>query len=90
MINKFTIKLELNEIDKALLRKLYYYRYIGHRHTSETSALRGFPKHLRKEVRRSLRKLIRLDLIWRYPSAGEMHISLNPRRIEEIRRIIEG
>jgi tRNA(Ile2) C34 agmatinyltransferase TiaS len=81
--------MEPSEIERALLRKLYYYQYIGHRHTSETSALKGFPKHLRGEVRRALRRLIRLDLIWVYPSARERHVSLNSRRIEEIRRIIE-
>ena len=81
--------MELSDIERALLRKLYYGRYIGHRHTSETSAVRGFPRHLRGEAKAALRRLIRLDLVWLYPSTGERHVSLNPRRIEEIRRLVE-
>jgi hypothetical protein len=48
----------------------------------------GFPKDRGKEVKKSLKKLVKLDLIMQYPSTGEVHISLNPRLIFEVREII--
>jgi len=80
--------MSFDEIDRALLRKLYHYGYIGHRHTESNNALRGFPKDRGKEVRKSLKKLVRLGLVMQYPSTGEIHISLNPRLIAEVREII--
>jgi len=81
--------MSFNETDIALLRKLYHYGYIGHRHTEVNNALKGFPRDRGREVKKSLRKLVRLGLIIQYPSAGEIHVSLNPRRISEIREIIK-
>jgi len=81
--------MSFDEVDVTLLRKLYHYGYIGHRHTELRNALRGFPRGRGREVKKSLRKLVRLGLIIQYPSTGEIHVSLNSRRISEIREIIK-
>jgi hypothetical protein len=80
---------EFDDYDIALMRKMYTYRYIGARHTDKISATRGFPRHKGREVKRSIRKLVRMNLIIVKLSTGQKHISLNPRMIGIIREIIK-
>jgi len=47
--------MSFSETDRALLRKLYHYGYIGHRHTEERNALKGFPRDRGREVKKSLK-----------------------------------
>ena len=81
--------MELGEIERVLLRKLFHYRYIGHRHTSITNATRGFPKDQRKQVKKAIDRLAAKGLIRKYPSTGEIHISIVQSRLDEVKRILE-
>jgi hypothetical protein len=36
--------MDFSDVEIALLRKLYHYGYIGHRHTESSNALRGIPQ----------------------------------------------
>ena len=38
--------MDFSDVEIALLRKLYHYGYIGHRHTESSNTLRGIPQGL--------------------------------------------
>jgi hypothetical protein len=67
---------------------LYYHHYVGGKHTEARNLAKGFDKRHADAVEKSIKKLILLNLIIVKKSTGQLHISLNPRRIGEIRRII--
>jgi hypothetical protein len=73
---------------KAILEKLYKLRYIGGRHTSEDNVIKGFPKHARGDIKKALKLLVREGYIIPKPTSYGLEVSLNPRTIGEIRRIL--
>mgnify|MGYP001053257356 CR=1 FL=1 len=82
----------VNEIETVVLEKLYRHGYIGGRHTAVESLVKGLPKHLRGEVKKTVKKLAREGWITQKPTSYGLQISLNPRVIPEVERIlgIEG
>jgi hypothetical protein len=78
----------LDDVDADVVRKLWRHNYIGGKHTEVRSLVRGFDKGHADAVEKSIKKLIRLNIIIAKKSTGQLHVSLNPRRIGEIRRII--
>ena len=75
-------------IRRTILKKLFRHRYIGGRHTEIRNAMKGFPPHLLKEVKKEIKNLIKEGYLLSKPSTGEIHISLNPRMLDEIIREI--
>ncbi len=92
MINKF-LKLMGREVDDAirrkLLKKLYLHRIIQHKHTSFDNLPKGFPPHLRGQVKEIAEELIREGLLLSKPTSYGLEVSLNHQRIQEIEKIIE-
>ena len=74
---------------KAILEKLYKGRYVGGRHTSEDNVIKGFPKYARGEIKKALKLLIKEGYIVPKPTSYGLEVSLNPKIIGEIRRILE-
>ncbi len=85
---KHSVLMDYNEIEITLLRKLFNNRIIGSRHTEFSSALRSFQRSEVGDVKKCLKKLIKEGLILQSKKTGELHISLNHRRIGEIKAII--
>lgn len=77
-------------IKRAILKKLFKHRYIGGKHTEIRNVIKGFPPHLLKEVKNEVKELIRKGYLYSKISTGELHVSLNPRMLNEIRKEIEG
>jgi len=77
-------------IKEDLLRKLYGKRIIGARHTSIHNLPKGFPKHLHKDVIDVAHELIKDGLLIRKPTSYGIEVSLNPRKILEIKSIIHS
>ena len=50
---------ELTPYQKKILLKLRRNFYIGHRHTSEDNVIKGFPKDIRGDIKKALKKLIK-------------------------------
>ncbi|MBS3080296.1 hypothetical protein J4221_02405 [Candidatus Pacearchaeota archaeon] len=71
-------------IKRAILKKLFRHRYIGGRHTEIRNAMKGFPPHLLKEVKKEIENLIKESYLLAKPSTGELHVSLNPRMMDKI------
>jgi hypothetical protein len=74
---------------KAILGKLYRHRYIGGRHTSIDNVPKGFPKNETRNIEKALKSLVKEDYILQKPTSYGTEICLNPRKIKEIRKIID-
>lgn len=83
-----TMTKELSRVQKAILKNLFIHKYIGKRHTSEDNAVKGFPTHEIKRVKKELKELIKSGYILQKPTAYGIEVSINPRVIQEIKEII--
>jgi len=72
-----------------ILRKMYFYGYIGGKHTSVDNLQKSFPKHERGDVKGAVKVLIKANLIIPKSTGYGQHCSLNPRMIDEIEKMIE-
>lgn len=80
----------IEKIAKTILAKLYRHGYIGRRHTSIDNLPKGFPKHLRGDVKKVAKKLNKQGLILFKPTSYGIQVSLNPRRMAEIEGMIRS
>jgi len=75
-------------LEIVILQKMYEHNLIGEKHTSEDNIPKGFPKHLRGDVKKALDKLIRKGYVLPKITSYGLEVSLNPRQIAEIRKLI--
>ena len=68
---------------------MYFYGYIGGKHTSVDNLQKSFPKHERGNVKEAVKVLIKANLIIPKSTGYGQHCSLNPRMIDEIEKMIE-
>jgi len=73
----------------TVLRKMYHYGYIGGKHTSIEALQRGFPSHAKGGVEKTIKKLVKEDLIKVHPTNYGIQYHLNPLRLQEIKEIVE-
>jgi len=78
----------LSDIQRAIIRKLYRLDYWGGRHTSIDNLQKGFKGHIKGLVKKETKELIKQGLILCKPKPDSLHVFLNPRRGNEIRRIV--
>ncbi|MBI2655263.1 hypothetical protein HYX06_02455 [Candidatus Woesearchaeota archaeon] len=73
-------------IMKRFLRKLVNLNIWGGRHTELTNLKKAIPKHLRGEkiTDESVRELVAMQFITTKQSTGEIHVSLNSAKQQEI------
>ena len=73
-------------IMKRFLRKLININIWGGRHTELTNLKKAIPKHLRGEkiTEEAIKELVNLEFITTKQSIGEIHISLNSKKQQEI------
>ena len=79
----------MNEVDieKILLRKLVYMGKWGGAHTSIDNVPKGFPKHLRGDVKEIAQKLIKQNILFAKPTNYGVEVSLNPEKKKEIEEL---
>ena len=75
-------------VKRAILRILLRRGIIGGKHLPFSLVIRGIPKHLRKIAKEVSKDLIRKGLLLVKPKPSELHISLNPRKLDEIKKIV--
>ncbi|MBI3035234.1 hypothetical protein HYY71_02840 [Candidatus Woesearchaeota archaeon] len=73
-------------IMKRFLRKLVNLDIWGGRHTELTNLKKSIPKHIRGEkvTKEAVKEIINMEFIATKQSTGEIHISLNPKKQQEI------
>ena len=84
--------MEKRAIQEKILRKLMSMKPSkwGGSHTEEKNLVRGLPTHLRgaKVVDEAIKELCQLEFLTKLKKKGEWHVSLNPRKKEEIYRFL--
>ena len=62
----------------------------GNSHTEEKNLVKGLPSHMKgsKVVDKAIKELFQLEFLTRLKKTGEWHVSLNPRKKEEIYRFL--
>ena len=80
-------------IQEKILRKLMSMNppKWGNSHTEEDNLLKGLPKHLRgtKVVQNAIDELYKMEFLTKLKKTGEWHVSLNPRKKEDIYRFLD-
>ena len=79
----------LDTLKKAVLRKMYVDKIIGGRHTAIENLKKGFPSHVRGNVDDEVKELIKDGFILPKMTSYGLQVSLNPRMIPEIERILD-
>ncbi len=74
----------IDDTSKAILRKLFYDRRIGGRHLGLEDLKRGFPSHIKGDVDKKLKKLIKDNLILQHPTSYGPQYALNPQRLQDV------
>ena len=76
---------------KRFLRKLINLDIWGGRHTELTNLKKAIPKHLRGEKMTSeaLKELINMEFMTAKQSTKDVHISLNPKKQQEIYEFVK-
>ncbi|MEK6868876.1 MAG: hypothetical protein AABX74_01490 [Nanoarchaeota archaeon] len=84
--------MEKGAIQEKILRKLMSMNppKWGDSHTEEINLVKGLPSHLRgaKFVEKAINELFQLEFLTKAKKTGEWHVSLNPRKKEEIYRFL--
>jgi len=73
---------------KKILEKLLRHEYIGGRHTAFENVSKGFPKHLVGEAKKTARELVKMNFVMQKITSYGLQVSLNPRKMEQIEKII--
>ena len=81
--------MKLDSFAIQILRKMYFYGYIGGKHTSVDNLQKSFQKHERGDVKEAVKVLIKANLIIPKSTGYGQHCSLNPRMIDEIEKMVE-
>ncbi|HLD18642.1 MAG TPA: hypothetical protein VJB90_01370 [Candidatus Nanoarchaeia archaeon] len=77
------------DLKKIILRKLYRHRIIGGKHTAIEHLTKGLPTHMIGDAKEAVDELIKQELILTKKTSYGLQVSLNPKRISDIERIIE-
>jgi len=77
------------DLKKTVLRSMLHDRIIGARHTAIENVSKGFPKHLKGQVKDAVEELIKEGFVISKRTEHGRQVSLNKYRIAEIERIIK-
>ena len=82
----FTLEMDKIFIMKRFLRKLINLNIWGGRHTELKNLKKSLPKHLRGEkiTEEAVKELVKQSFIATKQSTGEIHLSLNSQKQQEI------
>ncbi|MFH1239950.1 MAG: hypothetical protein V1672_01930 [Candidatus Diapherotrites archaeon] len=78
-----------------ILRKLINLGKIGGSHTSVFNLSKGLPAHIRsnkkgqKAIKQAVKELTNDYFLLSKPSTNEVHVSINPRKINEIKEFLD-
>ena len=83
--------MEKDFIMKRFLRKLINLDIWGGRHTELTNLKKALPKHIRGEkiTEEAIKELVAREFITTKQSTGEVHISLNSKKQQEIYEFVK-
>ncbi len=74
---------------KKILAKMFADHRIGACHISLPNLKTGFPSHLKGDVEKEVKKLVKENLVLSHPTSYGTQYALNPRRIEDVVKNLE-
>jgi ribonucleotide reductase beta subunit family protein with ferritin-like domain len=80
--------MEEKELQQAIVEKLYRLKYIGGRHTELANIRKGMKDVSDKEIEHTIKYLINQGIIQIAIKTIEPHVSINPRKMKEVHRIL--
>lgn len=80
--------MEIEDIKKFIVKKLFHHGYIGGRHTAVENCAKGLPGHIRGDAKEAIRELMHEEIIIQKPTNYGLHVFLNPRKLEEIEKYL--
>ena len=80
--------MEEKELIQAIIEKLYRLRYIGGRHTEMKNIHKGMNGIPEKEIEKTVRYLANKGIIQIHIKTKETHVSINPKKMKEVHRIL--
>jgi hypothetical protein len=81
---------EYRSIRLYMLRKLASHGYIGARHTSIDNLPKGLPGRLRGEAKDVAKDMIKEGLVLSHPTSYGVQVALNPRMMDDIKKLLES
>ena len=79
----------MDDVSRSILRKLLYDNRIGARHISIENLKTGFPSHLKGDIDKRLKKLVRENFVLKHPTSYGPQFALNPQRLRDIIAMLE-
>lgn len=80
---------DMDEVRKHIIRKLFFRRCIGGKHTAVEHALAGIPRDRRKDATAALKRLAHDGIVLLKPTNYGLHVSLNPKALPTIRKSLD-
>ncbi len=81
--------MEKGQLKGFIVKKLFYHGYIGGRHTDIENLKKGLPGHLKGDIKKAAKELIREQIIITKPTSYGLHVSLNPDKRKEIEKYLQ-
>ena len=75
-------------VSKKILAKMLADHRIGARHISLENIKTGFPSHIKGDVEKNLKVLVKENLVLHHLTSYGMQYALNPRRLSDIMKIL--
>ena len=80
--------MEKEQVKGFIVKKLFQHGYIGGRHTDVENLKKGLPSHFKGEIKKAAKELIKEEILISKQTSYGHHVSLNPRKREEIEKYL--
>ena len=81
--------MEIEQLKYFIVKKLFHHGYIGGRHTAIENCAKGLPGHIKGDVKEAIKDLIGEGILMPKSTNYGLHVSLNPRKKEEIEKYFQ-
>ena len=78
----------MDVVSKKILAKMLADHRVGAKHISLENLKTGFPSHVKGEVEKCLKKLVKENIVLQHSTSYGMQYALNPQRLHDIMRIL--
>lgn len=79
----------MEQLKGFIVKKLFHYGYMGGRHTDIENLKKGLPGHEKGDVKQAAKELMKEEILIAKITSYGLHVSLNPRKTEEIQKYVE-
>ena len=81
--------MEKEQAKGFIVKKMFQHGYIGGRHTDIENLKKGLPSHFKGLIKNIAKELIKEEIIISKHTSYGHHVSLNPRKREEIEKYLK-